>query len=48
VLYGVRPLDPDVFIGVPVILMVVVLLASYVPASRAARTNLIVALRRDS
>jgi len=48
VLYGVRPLDPDVFIGVPVILMVVVLLASYVPASRAARTNPIVALRRDS
>jgi putative ABC transport system permease protein len=48
VLYGVRPLDPEVFIAVPVILMVVVLLASYIPALRAARVNPIVALRRDS
>jgi predicted permease len=48
VLYGVRPLDPDVFIAVPVILMVVVLLASYVPAWRAARVSPIVALRRES
>jgi putative ABC transport system permease protein len=47
-LYGVRPLDPDVFIAVPVILMVVVLLASYIPAWRAARVNPIVALRRES
>ncbi len=48
VLYGVRPLDPEVFIAVPVILMVVVLLASYIPAWRAARVNPIVALRRES
>ena len=48
VLYGVRPLDPGVFIAVPAILMVVVLLASYIPAWRAARVNPIVALRRDS
>src|SRR5690242_13370856 len=47
VLYGVRPLDPEVFITVPVILMVVVLLASYIPAWRAARVNPIVALRRE-
>ena len=47
-LYGVRPLDPEVFIAVPVILMVVVLLASYIPAWRAARLNPIVALRRES
>ena len=47
-LYGVRPLDPEVFIAVPVILMVVVLLASYIPAWRAARVNPIVALRRES
>jgi len=46
-LYGVRPLDPEVFIAVPVILMVVVLLASYIPAWRAARVNPIVALRRE-
>jgi putative ABC transport system permease protein len=47
-LYGVRPLDPEVFIAVPVILMVVVLLASYIPAWRAARVNPIVAWRRES
>ena len=47
-LYGVRPLDPEVFIAVPVILMVVVLLASYIPAWRAARVNPILALRRES
>jgi putative ABC transport system permease protein len=47
-LYGVRPLDPEVFIAVPVILMVVVLWASYIPAWRAARVNPIVALRRES
>ena len=44
-LYGVRPIDPEVFIAVPLILMVVVLLASYVPARRAARVNPTVALR---
>jgi len=48
VLYGVRPLDREVFIAVPVILMVVVVLASYIPAWRAARVNPIVALRRES
>jgi putative ABC transport system permease protein len=48
VLYGVKPLDPEVFIAVPVILMAVVLVASYIPAWRAARVNPIVALRRES
>jgi len=47
VLYGVRPLDPEVFLGVPLILMVVALLASYIPARRAARVNPIVALRES-
>jgi putative ABC transport system permease protein len=45
VLYGVRPLDPAVFLAVPLILMVVALLASYIPARRAARVSPIVALR---
>jgi predicted permease len=45
VLYGVRPIDPEVFISVPSILIVVVLLASYIPARRAAKVNPIVALR---
>ncbi len=47
VLYGVRPIDPEVFMAVPLILMVVVLLASYIPARRAARVNPIVALRES-
>jgi predicted permease len=47
VLYGVRPLDPEVFLGVPLILMVVALLASYIPARCAARVNPIVALRES-
>jgi putative ABC transport system permease protein len=44
-LYGVRPIDPAVFLAVPLTLMVVSLLASYIPARRAARVNAIVALR---
>jgi putative ABC transport system permease protein len=47
VLYGVRPLDPEVFLAVPLILIVVALLASYIPARRAARVNPIVALRES-
>jgi predicted permease len=47
VLYGVRPLDPEVFLAVPLILIVVALLASYIPARRAAKVNPIVALRES-
>jgi putative ABC transport system permease protein len=46
-LYGVRPFDPEVFLAVPLILMAVVLLASYIPARRAARVNPVVALRES-
>jgi putative ABC transport system permease protein len=46
-LYGVRPLDPEVFLAVPLTLMVVAFLASYIPARRAARVNPIVALRES-
>jgi putative ABC transport system permease protein len=46
-LYGVRPIDPEVFLAVPLILMVVALLASYIPARRAAKVNPIVALRES-
>jgi putative ABC transport system permease protein len=46
-LYRVKPLDPEVFLAVPLILMVVALLASYIPARRAARVNPIVALRES-
>ena len=44
-LYGVRPLDVNVFLTVPLILFVVSFTASYVPARRAAKVNPIVALR---
>jgi putative ABC transport system permease protein len=46
-LYGVRPLDPAVLGGVALLLAAVALLASYLPARRAARIDPMVALRYD-
>jgi ABC-type antimicrobial peptide transport system permease subunit len=46
-LYGVGVLDPVTFIGTPLILGLVALMASWVPARRAARVNPLVALRGD-
>jgi predicted permease len=44
-LYGVRPHDPAVFLIVPLLLFVVAVVASYLPAWRATKVNPMVAFR---
>ena len=44
-LYGVQPYDPAVFSVVPLLLFAVAVLASYLPARRAARVDPMLALR---
>ena len=46
-LYGVGPFDLATFATVPAILLVVALLASYLPAARATRVSPLLALRSD-
>jgi putative ABC transport system permease protein len=44
-LYGIRTIDPDVFLAAPLILVMVSFAASYIPARRATNVRPIVALR---
>lgn len=46
-LYGVPPLDPLTFLGVPLVLGMVALLASWIPARRVTRIDPVRALRSE-
>ncbi|HXX26992.1 MAG TPA: ABC transporter permease, partial [Terriglobales bacterium] len=46
-LYGVSPIDLPTFVAVPIVLIAVAILASYIPARRAARVDPMVALHYE-
>jgi ABC-type antimicrobial peptide transport system permease subunit len=44
-LFGVKALDPLVFVSIPLLLTAVALLAVWIPASRASHVDPVIALR---
>jgi ABC-type antimicrobial peptide transport system permease subunit len=47
-LYGVSPLDPVTFVGGPILVVAIAMLACYIPARRARHLDPIAAIRQET